>query len=80
MGQGKAVLHGPGRRKITKSTAVSLVAKHWAMYFLGVIFIDSLQYLYELGAALGPFYSWRMEDVEVADQERGRARSELGPK
>lgn len=54
MGQGKAVLHGPGRRKITKSTAVSLVAKHWAMYFLGVIFIDSLKYLYELGAAYRP--------------------------
>lgn len=29
---------------------------------------------------IGPFYKWGMEDVEVADQERGRARSELGPK
>lgn len=53
-GAEKAILHGPRKRRTTNATAVSPVAKHWAMSFVDIIFINSLQHLYELGAIYRP--------------------------
>lgn len=61
-------LHGLRGRRTTKATAVSPVAKHWAVYFMGAIFMVSLQHLCELGATYRPAVQMGSGGMEVADQ------------
>lgn len=52
----RLILHGPRKGRTTKATAMSPVAKNQAMYFIGIIFRDSLQRLYEVGAIHSPVF------------------------
>lgn len=53
-GRQRLILHGPRKGRTTKATAMSPVAKSQAMYFIGIIFMDSLRRLYEEGVLCSP--------------------------